>query len=77
MLQVWNRYRNIPSSRMAGSSLDTLFDEFDLDRDGHLTAAEIASALNSRGVLITQQEAAMFIKGDRSLFAATWLCWSG
>ena len=49
---------------MAGSSLDTLFDEFDMDRDGHLTAAEIASALNSRGVLITEQEAAMFIKGD-------------
>lgn len=63
-LQVWNRYRSIPSSRRAGgSSLDTLFDEFDKDGDGHLTAAEIASALNSRGVLITEQEAAMFIKG--------------
>ena len=49
---------------MAGSSLDTLFDEFDKDSDGHLTAAEIASALNSRGVLITEQEAAMFIRGD-------------
>ena len=47
-LQVWNRYRSIPSSRRAGgSSLDTLFDEFDKDGDGHLTAAEIASALNS------------------------------
>ncbi|KAK9839904.1 hypothetical protein WJX74_000170 [Apatococcus lobatus] len=60
---VWNRYRSIPSSRRTGgSSLDTLFDEFDKDGDGHLTAAEIASALNSRGVLITEQEAAMFIK---------------
>ncbi|KAK9839577.1 hypothetical protein WJX84_008519 [Apatococcus fuscideae] len=60
--KVWNRHRNIPSSRNLKSVLDNLFDEFDKDGDGHLTPAEIASALNSRNVLITEQESAMFIR---------------
>lgn len=46
---VWERRRRIPSQTY-NDPLDHIFTEFDEDGDGHLTADEIASALQSRGV---------------------------
>lgn len=46
---IWERRRRIPSTTF-NDPLDHIFTEFDEDGDGHLTAAEIATALNSRGV---------------------------
>lgn len=46
---MWERRRRIPSQTY-NDPLDHIFTEFDEDGDGHLTADEIASALQSRGV---------------------------
>lgn len=46
---IWERRRRIPSSTYS-DPLDHIFTEFDADNDGHLTAPEVASALQSRGV---------------------------
>eukprot|EP00877_Chromochloris_zofingiensis_P001522 jgi/Chrzof1/11370/Cz05g34100.t1 len=46
---VWDRRRRIPSQTY-NDALDHIFNEFDIDSDGHLTAVEIAQALQSRGV---------------------------
>jgi hypothetical protein len=39
-----------------------IFDDFDRDRDGSLSPSEVAAALRSRGVEISDDQAAMFIK---------------
>eukprot|EP00879_Flechtneria_rotunda_P000257 GHRR01000339.1.p1 GENE.GHRR01000339.1~~GHRR01000339.1.p1 ORF type:complete len:171 (+),score=30.08 GHRR01000339.1:229-741(+) len=49
---VWERRRRIPSTTY-NDPLDHVFTEFDEDNDGHLTAKEVAHALQSRGVEIT------------------------
>jgi len=40
-----------------------IFDEFDRDRDGHLSAAELAAALRSRKVDISEEVVQQFIEG--------------
>ncbi|KAL4458808.1 hypothetical protein ABPG75_013673 [Micractinium tetrahymenae] len=52
--------QRIPSGAYA-DPLSHIFDEFDVDRDGSLSAAEVAAALRSRQVDITDEQAAMFI----------------
>jgi len=39
--------------------------EFDIDRDGCLTAAEVGKALRSRDVKITDDQVQMFIDGEQ------------
>lgn len=46
---IWERRRRIPSTTY-NDPLDHIFTEFDEDGDGHLTADEVAKALQSRGV---------------------------
>eukprot|EP00884_Botryococcus_braunii_P023299 jgi/Botrbrau1/9653/Bobra.0131s0028.1 len=48
---VLERKRRIPS-QLYKCPITTLFEEFDLDGDGHLTAEEATSALHSRNVMI-------------------------
>lgn len=43
-MQIWERQRRIPSTTYT-DPLGKLFNEFDVDGDGHLTAQEIADAL--------------------------------
>jgi Ca2+-binding EF-hand superfamily protein len=50
----------IPSQQYS-DPLMHIFDEVDADSDGALTASEVASALRSRNVNITEDQAAMFI----------------
>lgn len=38
--------------------------EFDKDSDGHLEPKELAAALRSRNVIITDEQAQMFIDGE-------------
>ncbi|KAL4435913.1 hypothetical protein ABPG77_000675 [Micractinium sp. CCAP 211/92] len=52
--------QRIPSGAYS-DPLSHIFDEFDQDRDGALTAAEVAAALRSRQVDITDEQAAMFV----------------
>jgi hypothetical protein len=59
-LQIWERRRRIPS-QLYNDPLQHLFDEFDADGDGHLTAEEIAGALKSNGVSITADQVQVFI----------------
>ena len=40
-----------------------LFDEFDKNRDGRLSAAELAAALRSRKVAISEEIVQQFIEG--------------
>jgi hypothetical protein len=40
-----------------------LFDEYDLDGDGRLTAAEVAAALQCRGVKISEATTQRYIDG--------------
>lgn len=60
--QVWERRRRIPSQTY-NDPLDHIFTEFDEDGDGHLTADEIASALQSRGVQADTHQIQDFIDG--------------
>jgi len=57
---VWERRRRIPSQTY-NDPLDHIFTEFDSDGDGHLTAEEIATALQSRGVKATPDLVQEFI----------------
>lgn len=50
----------IPSQQYV-DPLMHIFDEFDRDKDGSLSAKEVAAALRSRGVEISDDQAAMFI----------------
>lgn len=43
-MQIWERRRRIPST-IYNDPLLKMFNEFDADGDGHLTAQEIADAL--------------------------------
>lgn len=60
LLQIWDRQRNIPAQGRK-NPLDRIFDSFDADRDGHLSPAEVASALRSRGVDLTEEIARKFV----------------
>ena len=40
-----------------------IFNEFDTDGDGHITAHEVAAALRSRNVNISDEQAEMFVDG--------------
>ena len=57
--QLLSRAR-IPSQAYTDPLLH-VFDEFDEDRDGQLTAHEVAQALRSRQVEISDAQAAMFV----------------
>lgn len=59
---VWERRKRIPSTSY-NDPLRRIFTEFDKDGDGHLTADEVASALQSRGVQLTGQVAQKYIDG--------------
>lgn len=61
---VWERRKRIPSASY-NDPLRRLFGEFDKDGDGHLTAEEIAYALQSRGVKLTPEVAQKYIDGAR------------
>lgn len=52
--------QRIPSGQYA-DPLGHIFDEFDKDRSGTLSAEEVAEALRSRNVNITDKQAEMFI----------------
>jgi len=57
---IWERRRRIPSATF-NDPLDHIFTEFDEDGDGHLTAVEIAHALQSRGVEADEKQVQEFI----------------
>ena len=61
--QIWERRRRIPSATF-NDPLDHSFTEFDEDGDGHLTATEIAHALQSRGVEADERQVQEFIDGE-------------
>ena len=46
-----------------GDPLMRIFDEFDKDHDGHLNAKELAAALRSRKVDISEDQVQQFIEG--------------
>lgn len=58
---IWERRRRIPSQTY-NDPLQHIFTEFDHDSDGHLTAAEVAAALSSRGVQVTEAQVQMYIE---------------
>lgn len=60
---IWDRQRNIPSQGQK-APLERIFDAFDVDRDGHLSPAEVAAALRSRGVDITEATARKFVEAS-------------
>ena len=72
MCQVWERRRRIPSQTY-NDPLDHIFTEFDSDGDGHLTAEEIASALQSRGVKATPDLVQEFINGKTAVLLSCML----
>eukprot|EP01025_Chloroclados_australasicus_P011107 TRINITY_DN1480_c0_g1_i1.p4 TRINITY_DN1480_c0_g1~~TRINITY_DN1480_c0_g1_i1.p4 ORF type:complete len:153 (+),score=17.36 TRINITY_DN1480_c0_g1_i1:242-700(+) len=57
---IWERQRRIPKNTF-NDPLMRLFEEFDADGDGHITAVELAQALQSRGVQINEEQAQGFI----------------
>lgn len=57
---IWERQRRIPSTTY-NDPLGKIFNEFDADGDGHLTAQEIADALLSNNVKITPAQVQVFI----------------
>ncbi|CAD7701223.1 unnamed protein product [Ostreobium quekettii] len=61
------RRRHIPSQTYA-DPLMRLFDEFDTDHDGRLTAAEVAAALKSRQVDLSEDLAQLYIDGAHGLW---------
>lgn len=75
-LQIWERRRRIPSTTY-NDPLDHIFTEFDEDGDGHLTTAEIATALKSRNVEITPEQINEFIRGARCCVAHVACCLLG
>jgi Ca2+-binding EF-hand superfamily protein len=62
-MQIWDRQKHIPAQG-AKPPLERIFDAFDADGDGELTPSEIAAALRSRGVDITEEVALKFVQGD-------------
>lgn len=60
LLQIWERRRRIPS-QLYNDPLVHLFEEFDADDDGHLTAQEISAALQSRHVMVSPEQVQVFI----------------
>ena len=63
-LQVWARRQNSSSGQ---DPLDHIFSEFDEDGDGYLDATDVTSALCSRNVNITPEQAQMFLEGRPQL----------
>lgn len=60
---IWERHRQIPSTASSsGDPLMRIFDEFDNDHDGQLSAKEIAAALRSRKVDISEDQVQQFIE---------------
>lgn len=57
---IWERKRRIPSTTY-NDPLQHLFNEFDLDNDGCLTAAEVAAALQQRNVEVTEEVVQRYI----------------
>eukprot|EP01026_Neomeris_dumetosa_P055806 TRINITY_DN5085_c0_g2_i8.p1 TRINITY_DN5085_c0_g2~~TRINITY_DN5085_c0_g2_i8.p1 ORF type:complete len:212 (+),score=19.09 TRINITY_DN5085_c0_g2_i8:71-637(+) len=57
---IWDRRHHIPSQTFH-DPLQRMFDEFDEDMDGHLNAKELAHALQSRNVDISEEQAQKFI----------------
>lgn len=60
-LQIWDRRKHISSGT---DPLDHIFTEFDEDHDGYLDAEDVCSALRSRNVNITHEQAQMFLEGN-------------
>lgn len=59
---IWDRQRHIPSAK--ADPLTRIFAAFDTDRDGHLTAKEVAAALRSRNVDLTEAIVQKFIEAS-------------
>ena len=60
-MQVWDRRKHVPASVYC-DPLCELFDEFDQDNDGHLTATEIHDVLQGQGVSISCDQVRSFIR---------------
>lgn len=60
---IWDRQRNIPTQGRK-DPLERIFDSFDTDHDGHLSPSEIAAALRSRGVDLTEDIARKFVEAS-------------
>lgn len=60
MTQIWDRRKNISSET---DPLDHIFNEFDGNHDGFLDAEDVCTALRSRQVEITHEQAQMFLEG--------------
>ena len=58
--------QRIPSQQYS-DPLKHIFDEFDDDRNGYLSAHEVAQALRSRQVNISDDQAQMFIDGAHAM----------
>ena len=70
-MQVWDCRRRLPPSLYC-NPLNALFDEFDANGNGSLTADVIHSVLHSKGVDITKEQVRKFIdsadvNGDRHI----------
>lgn len=63
-LQIWDRRKHIASGT---DPLNHIFTEFDEDHDGYLDAEDVCSALRSRHVEITHEQAQMFLEGTCSI----------
>lgn len=70
---VWERRKRIPSTSY-NDPLRRIFFEFDKDGDGHLSADEVASALQSRGVQLTGEVAQKYIDGACSVLCCRFHC---
>lgn len=57
---IWQRRSNIPSSNFKDPLLN-IFDEFDTDSTGELTAEQIAKALNSYSVAVSTEQVQWYI----------------
>lgn len=60
---IWDRQKNIPAWGQK-PPLERIFDAFDADRDGHLTPGEVAAALSSRGVDLSEAVARKFVEAS-------------
>lgn len=60
---IWDRQKHIPAQGPK-PPLERIFDAFDADGDGELTPSEIAAALRSRGVDITEEVARKFVQAS-------------
>eukprot|EP00898_Chlorokybus_atmophyticus_P001880 jgi/Chlat1/2693/Chrsp180S02871 len=61
MSTVWERRRKIPPVPTKKDPLQSLFDEFDENGDGSISAKELTTALQNQGVKITEAQATKFI----------------